>query len=70
MRPPGVVTGGVYGKYLAQVPLAKISIRSVTSVGMVNTRRSAKQFARGHRGGIVTTAMPASAITASNEAVN
>src|SRR3954471_5486964 len=45
-------------------------MRSVTSVRTVNTRRSAKQFARGHRGGILTTSMPASAKTASNEAVN
>ena len=37
---------------------------------MVNTRRSAKQFARKHRGGILTTTMPASAMTASNDAVN
>ena len=43
----------------------KISIRSVTSVRMVNTKRSAKQFARGHRGGIFTTSIPASAMTAS-----
>jgi hypothetical protein len=42
----------------------------VTSVRTVNTKRSAKQFARGHRGGIFTTAMPASAITASNEPAN
>jgi len=27
----------------------------VTSVRTVNTKRSAKQFARGHRGGILTT---------------
>jgi hypothetical protein len=30
----------------------------VTSVRTVNTNRSAKQFARGHRGGIRTTSMP------------
>src|SRR4051795_13170565 len=45
-------------------------MRSVNSVRTVNTRRSAKQFARGHRGGILTTSMPASANTASNESVN
>jgi hypothetical protein len=45
----------------------KIRIRPVTSVRTVNTKRSAKQFARGHRGGILTTSMPASAMTASNE---
>ena len=44
-------------------------MRSVTSVWTVITKRSAKQFARGHRGGILTTSMPASA-SASNEAVN
>jgi hypothetical protein len=32
----------------------------VTSVRTVNTKRSAKQFARGHRGGILTTSIPAS----------
>ena len=31
----------------------------MTSVRTVNTRRSAKQFARGLRGGILTTSMPA-----------
>src|SRR5690349_12163754 len=35
-----------------------MSIRSVTSVRAVNTNRSAKQFARGHRGGILATSMP------------
>jgi hypothetical protein len=42
-------------------------MRSVSSVRMVNTNRSAKQFARGQRGGILTISMPASATTASNE---
>jgi hypothetical protein len=36
----------------------------------VRTNRSAKQFARGQRGGILTTWMPTSARTASNDAVN
>ena len=40
----------------------------MSSVRTVNTRRSAKQFARGHRGGIFTTSMPESASTVSNEA--
>ena len=44
----------------------KISIRSVTSVRTVRTKRSAKQFARGH----LTTSIPASAMTASNDAAN
>ena len=48
----------------------KVSIRSVTSVRTVNTRHSAKQFARGHRGGILTTSIPAVANTASNATVN
>jgi len=48
----------------------KISIRSVTRVRTVNTKRSAKQFTRGHRGGILTTSMPASAITPLNETAN
>jgi hypothetical protein len=42
----------------------------VTSVRTVNTKRSAKQFARGHHGGIFTASMPASASTASNDAAN
>ena len=33
-------------------------------------RTGVAQFARGHRGGILTTSMPAPASTASNEAVN
>jgi hypothetical protein len=37
-----------------------------SSVRTVSTRRSAKQFARRHRGGILTTSIPASANTASN----
>ena len=48
----------------------KISMRSVTSVRTVNTKRSAKQLARGQRGGILTTSMPASANTASNDALS
>ena len=48
-------------------PSPKISMRSVTSARTVRTKRSAKQFARGHRGGILTTSMPASARTASND---
>jgi hypothetical protein len=37
---------------------------------MVNTKRAAKQFARGQRGGILTTVIPASATTASKAVVN
>jgi hypothetical protein len=39
-------------------------------VRTVNTKRSAKQFARGQWGGILTTSIPVSANTASNEAAN
>ena len=76
MRPRAVVVGRVPGKHLVQVSLAEISMRSVTSVLTVNTKRSAKQFARGHRGGILTTSTPTSARTArtartaTNDAVN
>ena len=45
-------------------------MRSVNSVRTVRTKRSAKQFARGQRGGIFTTSIPASARTASNDAAN
>ena len=69
MRPRPVVVRGIPGKHASQVPFPKISIRSVTSARTVNTNRSAKQFARGHRGGILTASLPASA-TVSNEAVN
>ena len=42
----------------------------MSSVLAVRTKRSAKQFARGHRGGIFTVSIPAPARTASNDAVN
>ena len=42
----------------------------MSSVLTVNTKRSAKQFALGQRGGILTTSIPASASTASNDAAN
>jgi hypothetical protein len=48
----------------------KISIRLVSSVLAVSTNLSAEQFAREQRGGIVTTWIPTSARTASNDAVN
>ena len=38
-------------------------MRSVSSVLAVRTNRSAKQFALGHRGGILTVSMPAPAKT-------
>jgi hypothetical protein len=48
-------------------------VRADTTVVAANVAYptdSAKQFARGHRGGILTTSIPASAMTASNEAAN
>ncbi len=41
----------------------------MSSVLVVSTKRSAKQFARGHRGGILTVSIPAPATT-SNEVVS
>src|ERR671917_2628425 len=45
-------------------------MRSVSSARTVRMNRSAKQFARGQRGGILTMWIPTSVRTASNEAVN
>src|SRR5512133_807604 len=45
-------------------------MRSVSSVLAVSTKRSAKQFARGQRGGICAVSIRAPARTASNDAVN
>src|SRR4051794_25234319 len=47
-----------------------LRMRSVSSVLAVRTKRSAKQFPRGHRGGILTVSMPAPARTASKAVVN
>jgi hypothetical protein len=70
MRPPSVVAGGVPGKHPVQMSLAE----DQHPVGDLAPHRqheaSAKQFARGHRGGILTTSIPASASTASNDAAN
>ena len=41
-------------------------MQSVSSVLRVRTNRSAKQFARGYRGGFFTVSMTAPAKTASN----
>ena len=46
-----ILLGGVLGSTRRRCRSPKISIRSVTSVRTVSTKRSAKQFARGHRGG-------------------
>jgi hypothetical protein len=48
MRPVLVVVPRTLGEDAGQVPLPEDQ-RSVTSVRMVKTRRSAKQFARGER---------------------
>jgi hypothetical protein len=70
VRPMSVVMHRIPVKYAAQVSFPEDQhFRSVSSVRTVNTRRSAKQFARGHRGGILITSMPAPASTASNARV-
>jgi hypothetical protein len=62
--------GGVPGKHPAQVLLAE-NQQPIGDLGSeVNTKRSAKQFARGHRGGTLTILIFASARTASNDAAN
>src|SRR3954454_24546702 len=61
---------GVHGKHLAQVPLTE----DQHPVGDLGPDRQHEAFseavARGHRGGILTTSIPASAMTASNEDAN
>jgi hypothetical protein len=66
MRPPRAVVRSAGRERPAEVPLAEDQHAVVRSVRTVNTNRSAKQFARGHRGGILITSIPASANTASN----
>src|SRR5690242_21512099 len=66
MRPLAAVVRSVGGEHAAQVSYPKISIRSVSSARTVNTKRSAKQFARGHRGGILTTSIPVGARNAAH----
>jgi hypothetical protein len=63
MRPPAVVMGGVHGKHPALLTLAEDQHPIGDLVRTVNAKRSARQFARGHRGGIFTTSMLASAMT-------
>src|SRR3954447_13941662 len=58
MRSLRVVVAAYVASTCCRCRSPKISIRSVTSVRTVNTKRSAKQFARGHRGGILTTRCP------------
>jgi hypothetical protein len=52
MWPPSVVVGAVSGKDGPQVSFAQDEDAVVSWVLAVKTKRSAKQFARGHRGGI------------------
>ena len=70
MWPSAVVVGAVPREDGRRCRSPKIRMRSVSSVLAVRTKRSAKQFARGHRGGIFTVSIPAPARTASNEVVN
>src|ERR687890_455439 len=70
MGPSAVVVRAVPDKDGPQVPLAEDQNAVRDSVLAVSTKRSAKQFARGHRGGILTVAIPAPARTASKAVVN
>jgi hypothetical protein len=58
MRPPLVVVPGILSETPRRCRSPKISTRSVSSILTVNTKRSAKQFALGQRGGILTTSIP------------
>jgi hypothetical protein len=70
VRSLAVVVANVVREHDTQVPLTE-DHHAVGEFGsQVRMNRSAKQFARGHRGGILTTWMPPSARTASNDAVN
>ncbi len=61
MWPPAVVVSAVLGKDGPQVPFTEEQ-DAVGELGVaVSTNRSANQFAFGHRGGIVTVSVPASA---------
>ena len=65
-----VVTPNVLREYHTQVPLVEDQHAIGEFGSEVRTNRSAKQFARGQRGGILTTRMPTSARTTSNDAAN
>jgi len=71
---PCVAWGSLWAPCRARTVLRfrspKIRIPSVSSVLTVSTNRSAKQFALGYRGGILTVPIPAPARTASNEVVH
>jgi hypothetical protein len=70
MRPPAVVMRGVQGKHMTQVPLTK----DQHPVGDLGPHRQHEAFGEAVRsrtpGGILTTSMPASTRTASNDAAN
>jgi hypothetical protein len=65
-----VVVPNIFCECCTQCRRLTINMRSVSSSVTVRTNCSAKQFARGQRGGIRTTWMPTSAKTVSNDAVN
>jgi tryptophanyl-tRNA synthetase len=65
-----VVVANVFYEHDTQVPLAEDQHMVGEFARRVRMNRSAKQFARGHRGGVRTRWMPTSARTASNDAVN
>jgi hypothetical protein len=68
MRPPRVVVGGSPGKHPAQVPLTEDQ-HPIGDLGPDGQHEALGETVRPrHRGGIFTTATPASAITASNVA--
>ena len=62
-----VVVLDVFWEYHTQVPLTEDQHLVGEFVLTVRTNLSAKQFARGQRGGILTARMPTSARTASKE---
>src|SRR3954454_16591945 len=65
-----VVVGAVPGEDASQVPFAEDQ-DAVAEFGSGGQDEAlAKQFARGHRGGIFTVSIPAPASTASNDTVN
>src|SRR5215207_9319458 len=70
MRSLHVVVQRVLGKHAAQVSLPEDQ-HAVGNLGADGQHEAfGEAVARGHRGGILTTSIPASARTASKEAVN
>ena len=70
MRSPAVVVGLVLGEDLPWMAFAEDQHPAGDSVRAVRTNRSAQAFARGLRGGILITSMPAPARTAPDNARN